>query len=540
MLSQGSLRIHFEDLAEHIRRHFQSLTHSLGTEALSRDLRTHGLLHRDSSGYFEFAHKGFAEYFVALKLGAEVGCLSSRFTSTYRDLEELRETKLPYRKKPAPELVGTFGRMPFANQDMTVVCDLLAGMMDGNTVDRLWEVLKETGTASPESMSTISSNALMLLTRRGEVFRGRDLSGALLADAELPHDLRQMNLFGARVFAGMAHRDLRGSDLTGAWFRPGALVGADLRGASGLDHRLCSAVITVPPSPRTFQPTAGLAAIQGFLQALPERVCWLVGGRSTGKTSGLLFAIDRCGEQQKPFFYFSGTSHYQMTAEDMRRRLASPEYDLCEQLSTFLSLFGYNRSRDLISAADNFAEMKQEVWKAFAADLQQLDCLIALDDAERPECKEFVTYLLGESEALRAVVMLASREQLVNTGTVIPMETPLSVQPERGDEFGHQPGEFTRMFGSTGDPPNLPEFAPPLPRAYAPQGPSEYTLLITMPKLPPDPLLSPPAGATNTFIWNPPASAPSNDEPGEATRMFEARWWPQPPKIPNPPGNDDK
>ena len=47
------------------------------------DLRNQTLLHRNAAGYYEFAHKSLAEYFVAFKFAAELGCLAAEFAQTY-------------------------------------------------------------------------------------------------------------------------------------------------------------------------------------------------------------------------------------------------------------------------------------------------------------------------------------------------------------------------------------------------------------------------------------------------------------------------
>ena len=382
MLFQGNLRIHFEDLADHIQRHFQRLIQAYGMEALYRDLRTHGLLHSDAGGHFEFAHKAFAEYFVALRLGAEAGCLAGRFTSTYREPDH-SVSELPYTRKPVSELVHTFGRTPFSHEEMTVVCELLAGMIDGNSIEHLWSLLRETGRGSPESMRTVSANALRLLIMKNETFRGRDLSGALIAAVELPRDLREIKLRGALVDATLNGHDLRDADLTGARFREGALAGADLRGAKNLEEIPCRAVITGCPSPPPApSPTAELAVIEGFAQAPPIRICWVTGDRHTGKTTALAYVLRHFEQQQKPFFYAKTDR-----AQGWRER---PQLDLWTELATFLSVFGYDRPRELLSSSEDFSAVKEEVWAAFAAGLGKLDCLIALDDVEAPEPVAFV------------------------------------------------------------------------------------------------------------------------------------------------------
>ena len=543
MLSQGNLRIHFEDLAEHIQRHFQRLIQSYGMEALYRDLRTHGLLHSDAGGHFEFAHKAFAEYFVALRLGAEAGCLAGRFMSTYREHRERNRSvsELPYSQKAASELVHTFARTPLNKEAMTVVSELLAGMIDGNSVERLWSLLRETGSYSPESMRTVSANALQLLIMKGETFRGRDLSGALVATAEeLPHDLREIKLRGALVHTSLKGHDLRDADLTGARFPEGTLVGADLRGADGLERVSCRVVISGLPSiPSAPSPIAGLAAIA---QASP-RVYWVIGESHTDRTTVLAYMLQHFEHQYKPFFY-SKTDRVQGSRERTRLHLWT-------EFATFLTLFGYDRPRELLSSSEDFSTIKDEVSAAFAADLGKLDCLIALDNVEAPEAVELVKFLLKKPEELSATIVIATPRQFVETGMVVPMEkffspaapaVPLPEPSARG-EFTHMfqapaappvppppsaPDEFTKMFQAS-----IAPAVPPPPLA-----PGEFTKMfqaLAAPTAPPIPPLEIPF-SPGALVRHLPADL---EPPGEATRMFQVRTWLEAPSWLKPPNKNE-
>lgn len=84
MIKTGELRIHYAAIPERIKSYFAERIkdqHELDTWDF--DLRNQTLLLRDAAGYYEFAHKSLAEYFVALKFAAELGCLNALFPRTY-------------------------------------------------------------------------------------------------------------------------------------------------------------------------------------------------------------------------------------------------------------------------------------------------------------------------------------------------------------------------------------------------------------------------------------------------------------------------
>jgi hypothetical protein len=74
------------------------------------DLRSQTHLHRnvEGAGYYEFAHKSLAEYFVALKFALEIGCLAPEFMQTYCEADG-KVCRMPFEQKDMRGLAETFG-----------------------------------------------------------------------------------------------------------------------------------------------------------------------------------------------------------------------------------------------------------------------------------------------------------------------------------------------------------------------------------------------------------------------------------------------
>jgi hypothetical protein len=80
------LRFHYTDIPDRIKTYFgERIADQHELDTWDFDLRNQTLLHRNAAGYYEFAHKSLAEYFVAFKFAAEIGCLAPAFTETYRE-----------------------------------------------------------------------------------------------------------------------------------------------------------------------------------------------------------------------------------------------------------------------------------------------------------------------------------------------------------------------------------------------------------------------------------------------------------------------
>jgi uncharacterized protein YjbI with pentapeptide repeats len=209
MIKNDKLNLHYKDITDMIGGYFKDKIQ--GRDQLDNwnlDLRNQTLLHRNAAGYYEFAHKSLAEYFVAFKFAAELGCLDPVFIHTYKEANNLR-CALPITKKTPTELANTFGAIPFGNPRMKVVSDLLNEIVNKEIDERLWELIYSTKNKIFEQLKFVGSNAATLLGRRDVSFEKRDLSKTILEKVDLKGcdlseailkdcDLNHANLFGCR------------------------------------------------------------------------------------------------------------------------------------------------------------------------------------------------------------------------------------------------------------------------------------------------------------------------------------------------------
>ena len=222
MIRSGELCIHYSDIPERIEAYFGDRIrdqHELDT--WDYDLRNQTLLHRDAAGYYEFAHKSLAEYFVAFKFAAELGCLAPEYAQAYCEVDG-KSCKLPFARKNVSELTETFGALPLSDERMQAVRDFLRGMVDD--ADRLWALIAQTRDKTLEDVNYVGSNAATVLNQMDEGFAERDLSGTVLVAADLTDaDLTRSNLHGAI---------LRQAILRGAMLKEAVLEDTDLANVS--------------------------------------------------------------------------------------------------------------------------------------------------------------------------------------------------------------------------------------------------------------------------------------------------------------------
>lgn len=220
MINSGELSIHYTEIPVRIETYFGDRIK--GKNKLDNwdfDLRNQTLLHRDAAGYYEFAHKSLAEYFVAFKFAAELGCLAQLFMQTYSEDEE-KSCTIPIEKKEITELAKTFGTIALADERMHAVLDLLHEMLSKDAAKRLWEVIWETRGKTVEQVKYVGGNAATLLKTKGESFKGANMANTLLEHADLRGcQLSSANLNGC---------DLSGVDLTGSMFSIDSLKYAKL------------------------------------------------------------------------------------------------------------------------------------------------------------------------------------------------------------------------------------------------------------------------------------------------------------------------
>ena len=109
MIRTGQLRINYIEIPKRIENYFgEKIKSPHELDNWDFDLRNQTLLHRDAAGYYEFAHKSLAEYFVAFKFASELGILSNRFSETYCESDG-KTCQLSIEKKDFIELSNSFG-----------------------------------------------------------------------------------------------------------------------------------------------------------------------------------------------------------------------------------------------------------------------------------------------------------------------------------------------------------------------------------------------------------------------------------------------
>src|ERR1051325_3190697 len=144
MIRSNELRIHYTVIPERITNYFgDRIKDQHELDNWDFDLRAQTLLHRDAAGYYEFAHKSLAEYFVAFKFAAELGCLDKSYARTYCEVDG-QPCKVPIERKGVIALSETFGSIPFSDMRMRAVRALMRGMISEEDVNKLWKVIGET------------------------------------------------------------------------------------------------------------------------------------------------------------------------------------------------------------------------------------------------------------------------------------------------------------------------------------------------------------------------------------------------------------
>ena len=210
MIHSGELAIHYKSIPDRIGTYFGSKVkgqHEL--DCWDFDLRNQTMLHRNSLGYYEFAHKSLAEYFVALKFAAELGCLENEFQNTYRE-DDKQPCAVPFEQLETSALASTFGAIPLADARMAAVRDFLRTMLVKQPQQQLWKIMDSTRRGGMEVFGYSGGNAATLLNDLGASFCSRDLSNTCLAAA----DLRSCHLSQTKLHLC----DLRGANLSSAWF----------------------------------------------------------------------------------------------------------------------------------------------------------------------------------------------------------------------------------------------------------------------------------------------------------------------------------
>jgi hypothetical protein len=337
MIGSNELRIHYTVIPERITNYFgDRIRDQHELDNWDFDLRAQTLLHRDAAGYYEFAHKSLAEYFVAFKFAAELGCLDKSYARTYCEGDG-QPCKVPIEPKDVITLRETFGSMPLSDMRMQAVRGLMQGMISADDVNRLWKVVEETKGKTSEEVKYAGGNAATLLLIRGEQFARRNLAKAVLRSVNfINKDLMGIQLQGATLQeTSLIGADLSHSDLTAVILDEGSLVCADLRNTKGLEPRFFHFVSEKIPRINDFHGRdAESAEIHRFLDNGRRPCVAVIVGRTGAGKSALLASVARQHIEMKgrPVCWYQDTA----TRVTLRR-----SDDFYGEIATFMTVAGH-------------------------------------------------------------------------------------------------------------------------------------------------------------------------------------------------------
>jgi hypothetical protein len=433
MIKTENLRIHYGSIPDRIKTYFGDRIkdqHELDTWDF--DLRNQTLLHRDAAGYYEFAHKSLAEYFSAFKFAAELGCLDQQFAETYREASG-KPCNLAIQPKDATKLAQTFGALDLGSSRMSAVAGFLHEMSSRMETSKLWDIIEQTKGRPWDESLYVGGNAATLLTRHGESFVGRNLSGAVLRGARLPRDLRLVDLEGADLTdVFLSYADLRDSNVTDARFSPSGLLGADMRGVKGLAERFFAFVSLSPERKRTAFPplrrpftlfrkerAPTTAEFQDILSSTSSAVAVITGPPGAGKTS-LLLSTGDWAEQVfgpkvlwfTPAFYFG--AYWPKILHPVFSH--STFYRL---LATFMTVGGYPTVFDYFDSQGVFSDtsrraaiptpsVRQEAFSLMLPIFEKEKWLICLDDVGGPDLdvSDFVQFFASRKMSTKIIATM--------------------------------------------------------------------------------------------------------------------------------------
>lgn len=232
MIFSGELRIHYKEIPSRIQQYFgEQIKDEHILDTWDFDLRNQTLLHRNAAGYYEFAHKSLAEYFVAFKFAAEIDCLASDFKTTYCEAAG-SPCILPFKDKELPDLAKSFGAFLLNSEAMEAVFTLLKDIVSPEDKGQLWALVNKTIRMPLSEVQFVGSNSLKLLQVMGESFSGRNLAGTVLVGADLNSvDLQGTDIRGAVLdMSDMSNNTLRECSLSESVLEGAILTHCDMEG----------------------------------------------------------------------------------------------------------------------------------------------------------------------------------------------------------------------------------------------------------------------------------------------------------------------
>jgi WD40 repeat protein len=212
------------------------------------DMMGQTILTRNAIGDYAFAHRSFLEFFVAYKIAAEVGILSSDFIEFYQqkssantnfdsckytwseyvqsqrkdDFTKLAPISTALKCESIESLRLSLGKISLSTAEKAVL-ELIEPMIDKceATVETLLGVIESTKQMNSDQAGYLGGNATTLLLKCDDaILSGRDLSGCIIVDADLTRANLLNTNFASADLSGCSFIQAFGSVFSLA-FQPG-------------------------------------------------------------------------------------------------------------------------------------------------------------------------------------------------------------------------------------------------------------------------------------------------------------------------------
>jgi hypothetical protein len=167
MLRTNQWNLHYKLFPEKVNLYFKDrISGPTDLDYWESDLRSQTFLRRDSEGYYEFDHRSLAEFFISIKFAGELGCLNTRFTKAYIDLDEGNH-EFPFIHKDIFNLAEDFGAFSLRSMNMATIREFLPNLMSSDAPIRLWRLIDESSIHKTEEVKFCGGNAATILQDLG-------------------------------------------------------------------------------------------------------------------------------------------------------------------------------------------------------------------------------------------------------------------------------------------------------------------------------------------------------------------------------------
>jgi len=189
MLSNDKMSLNYKEFPDRIRSCFsKEIQEQKDLDHWHYDMMGQTMLIRNAEGDYSPAHRSLLEFFVAYKLGRDLGILTA-------DFREFADVRPCHQEKIDP--TGNFGKTLLAK----AVLDLMFLMLSAAANQRLLEVVKATKGKTEAEAGYCGSNAVQLLLKGSRfALEKQDLSETVIPDVNFGlASLSNVNLTGANL-----------------------------------------------------------------------------------------------------------------------------------------------------------------------------------------------------------------------------------------------------------------------------------------------------------------------------------------------------